>query len=314
MKSISAYIILALFATSVFLTLLYFDHTRIVPSYIEQQIQHIKGAQVTFDEPIDVGSGLLVYVAGRILHTNDFDTFKLVQLIFLIGYLCTLYAITLSIKLTLLSVSYAPLLIDSFQAYTAISICLYALALFFILQKKHVAGFALATPLMLVSQESFVFYVGVLLYYFFAEHSYKNFTSLISYSKKHAPLIALLITAVCVYLYSQYAFYGSPFANYIYNQTNPKTFEFPLTVYIVRVAIFFCIFATSLVLYRFNKLLFLINSLFFATYLYFAIFGYDYLFIAIQRFYSGLIMYSIIAIGFYLNIPMRRVRPETITT
>ena len=304
-RTLSPYITLALLAISVFLTLLYFDTNRAVPSYIAQQIQYLDKKPVPFDEPINVGSGLLVYATSKTFGISNFIALKAWQVLCFSGYLCILYAITSSMRFTLLSMAYPPLIIDSYQAYTAIGICLYALAIFFTLRKKTVLAFCVSLPLMLISQEACVFFIGVLLYEFIKQKAYANISATLKFLNAYILPITLLGAAICIYLYTQYNFYGSPIANFIYNQTNTKTFNFSISVYIVRIAIFTCIFVTSWVLYKYNKLLCLINSLFFVTYLYFAIFGYDYLFIAIQRFYSGLIIYTIIALGYYYKIPMK---------
>jgi hypothetical protein len=304
-RILSPYAIFALVGISLFLTILYFDTNKIVPSYVDQQIHFLAKTPVHFDEPINVGSGLLTYYTTKLLPLSSFAAFKTWQLVFFIGYLWALYAITSSMRLTLLGTTYPPLLIDSYQAYTSIGICLYALALLCILRKKITLGFLVAMPLMLISQESFVFFGGVLLYYFITEKSYLSFSSFLSFLNRYSLPIALLICAIAIYLSMQSFFYGSPIANFIYNQTNPLTFNFSPSVYVVRIAIFLIILATSIALFKFNKLLFTVNSLFFLTYLYFAIFGYDYLFIAIQRFYSGLLIYTIIALGYYAKIPMK---------
>lgn len=297
-QTLSPYITLVLLAISVFLTLIYFDTTRAVPSYIEQQIHYLNKAPTAFNEPINVGSGLLVYTTSNLLRVSNFVALKILQTIFFAGYLCVLYAITSSMPFTLLAMAYPPLIIDSYQAYTAIGICLYALALLCTLRKKTVLAFCVSLPLMLISQEAFIFFIGVLLYEFIKQKSYTNIAAILKFLNAYILPITLLATSICVYLYTQYAFYGSPFANFIYNQTSPETFNYPISVYLVRIAIFALIFATSWVLFKYNKLLCIINSLFFLTYVYFAIFGYDYLFVAIQRFYSGLIMYTIIALTY----------------
>ena len=260
---------------------------------------------VPFDEPINVGSGLLTFYTTKIFPVSAFTAFKTWQLVFFVVYLWALYAITLSLRLTLLGLAYPPLLIDSYQAYTSIAICLYALALLFVLRKKMALAFLLSLPLMLISQESFVFFGGVLLYYFITERAYKSLAAVGRFLGTYALPLLFLISAIALYLALQSTFYGSPIANFIYNQTNSQTFPFPPSVYIVRIAIFLGILITSVLLFAYHKLLCLLNSLFLVTYLYFAIFGYDYLFIAIQRFYSGLLMYTIIAVGYYTKIPMK---------
>jgi len=302
------YAALALLAVSIFLSIAYFDTNHAVPSYVSEQVTFLSGHPTHFEEPINVGSGSLVYATHRILPLNVWIIFKFWQLVALIIFACALYAITGSLPLTLLAFCYPPLLIDSYQAYTAFSLGLYALALLLFLKNKRTLAFLCAIPLNLISNEAFVFFAGLLLFDFLQTYAYRSIRRVIDFLFNNALNIAVLIAALAIYFLAQRAFYGSPFANFIYNQTHRAVFHFSLLGYLVRYGIFAVIAATSVVLYRKNRLLCILNTLFLIVYLYFAFFGYQYLFFAIQRFYAALIMYTIFAIGYLAQIDMPSLR------
>jgi hypothetical protein len=284
----------------------YFNEAHAMPIWLTQQIRYWEGDSVVFDEPINTGPALIVYSTIKVFPISIFTAWKFWQLTFFTAYLFAVYRIVGSLHLTILSLAYPPLIVDSYTSYTSFGIALYAWALFFILKQKYLYAFAMAIPLMLVSQESFVLFGSVLVYTLVTQIYTSGFSIRLFLAQFGIPIVLLLV-AIGIYSILQQTLYGSPLVNFIYNHTNAnvlnfthsKIIDFPLWVYLIRVGIFGVIGVTSLVLYKHNKLLFTINSAFFLLYAYFALFGYIFLFIAIQRYYASLIVFTILAIGYW---------------
>jgi len=293
---LSEKVILILITISLFIAIWHLQSIayEIVPNYVNLQMKQLDGQRVVYVEPNNIGSVIMTYPLMKLTGISSETIIRTWKMVAFMGFLIVFYLLTKSFKLTILNFAYAPTIINIFVCDVAASMFLYILAIYLFVNNKKVYAYLCSIPLVMFRHEALVVFAGFLLYDFIERESIYNFI------KRNALNVFICFVAAGIYLYGQYYFYGSPFANFMLNVSGTiKLSEFPLYVYVIRYSLLFVMAVTSLLLFKKDKILFILNTMLTLTYTYFALFGFDYAIFAVQVYYGWMFQYTIIALAYY---------------